>query len=92
MASSINNKKNLLRLTHLPATRSDADILIPEGAQDGTTRVWPDLTLHEIEQALLKANNTAPGADEISTEAIKKAWPYISNLICSLFSLCLEEG
>lgn len=53
---------------------------------------FPKLTTEEIQNSLLQAGNTAPGADEVPTTIIKHSWPYIKNLVKSLFSSCLSFG
>ena len=53
---------------------------------------FPEVTELAIEQAILQAGNTAPGADEIPTGVLKVAWPLINHLVLQLFQGCLQLG
>ena len=46
----------------------------------------------DICKAILKASNTAPGQDEISTVILQAAWPEIEPLVLNLFQGCLSTG
>ena len=53
---------------------------------------FPDITDTDIEQAILRAGNTAPGADEIPTNILKVTWPLIKDKARLLFQGCLRLG
>lgn len=90
-AISANDKREALRLTHLPGDRSAND-LPPPLLPVHSNLPWPPATRGEVESSIFSARNTAPGLDEIPSDAIKLAWPRLCNAIHSLFSLCLELG
>ncbi|RAL67586.1 hypothetical protein DID88_008339 [Monilinia fructigena] len=48
--------------------------------------------MSDLEQAILKAGNTAPGADEIPTRILQVAWSIIKDFVLLLFRKCLELG
>ena len=56
-----------------------------EGPPQRAIRMDPVLEDWEIEDALLRAGNTAPGDDEITTQVLMRAWPYISTTIARLY-------
>ena len=53
---------------------------------------FPSPTDEEIVDSILRAGNTAPGADGISTAIIRRAWPLIELQVLSLFNACLSIG
>lgn len=53
---------------------------------------FPPSSKEEIQEALLRAGNNAPGADEIPSSIIKLAWPLIEDHIYSLFSGYISLG
>jgi hypothetical protein len=53
---------------------------------------FPAITTADIRKAILKAGNTAPGQDEISTAILRAAWPVIEPLVLNLFQGCLSTG
>ena len=56
------------------------------------TLPFADVTETDVEQAILHAGNTAPGADEIPTCILRIAWPLIKDKVLLLFQGCLEQG
>jgi hypothetical protein len=53
---------------------------------------FPEITDTDIEQAIHRDGNTAPGADEIPTSILKTAWPLIKDKVRLLFQGCLRIG
>lgn len=93
-AASTAGKIAALREAHLPADRSDRDLPVPSAEEGGTTQKQPWSRVHmgEVEEAVLRAGNTAPGADEIPPAALKLAWPRISHAVHVLYDWCIAEG
>ena len=84
------DKIQLLRETHLPRSRIEEEIEPPRVAT--TAREWPALTTWEVEEAVLRAGNTAPGLDELPTAALKLAWPVLGTCIVRFYNCCLASG
>jgi hypothetical protein len=72
-------------------------------AEDDIGNPWeepagPDLLFsltvspEESRDSLLGAGNTTPGADNITVELLKTAWPYIESHTTWLFESCLQVG
>ena len=85
-------KRDLLIRTLLQKAACEEDIPIHIGAQRQPHLPFPPATPHEIQDSLLRTKNSAPGADGIPVVALKRAWPFIQNAVCTLYSWCLEIG
>ena len=90
MATEPTEKAAILRTTHLPVNRDAHDLHPPHLAQDSPQ--WLLLTQKEVELALLRSNNSSPGEDEITTKAVRLAWPVLGDTIHRLYNACLTEG
>ena len=53
---------------------------------------FPELTIEEVSNCILRAGNTTPGKDEIPTGALRLAWPHISALVHDLYQSCIDVG
>ncbi|CAD6505563.1 BgTH12-01053, partial [Blumeria graminis f. sp. triticale] len=53
---------------------------------------FPSSTDEEIRDSILRAGNTAPGADGIPTAIIRRTWLLIEQQVLSLFNACLSIG
>ncbi|POS85995.1 hypothetical protein EPUL_000808 [Erysiphe pulchra] len=53
---------------------------------------FPQISLHETREAILRVSNTALVADEIPTAILKHAWPLIEVNVCTLLIECLTLG
>lgn len=89
-AVSAAEKIALLRSALLPDDRTARDLAEPSIPAEG--QVWPPFTEWEVEQAVLRAKNTAPGLDEIPPAALKLAWPTLGSFIRRLYNACLAAG
>ena len=89
-AVSTAEKIALLRSSLLPADRAALDV---EAAQiPATGDQWPPLSEWEVEEAILRAKNTAPGPDEVPPAALKLAWPVLGGFVRRLFNAALATG
>jgi len=53
---------------------------------------FPEIIVQDVRKAVLKAGNTAPGADEIPTKVLQLAWPWIEARVLKLYQKCLAYG
>ncbi|KAL5611480.1 uncharacterized protein BROUX77_001636 [Berkeleyomyces rouxiae] len=79
----------LLRSVHMPSSRP-GDLPPPDLSQApvGTEPI----TKHEVKAALWKPQNTAPGLDSLSNNALKLAWPALGKQITYLFKVSFSWG
>ncbi len=90
-----NEKRELLARTLLQKAACQEDI--PTGLAEDETPLparlpFPPATRHEVEDSVLRAKSTTPGADEVSTDALRLAWPHLREAIYVLYSKCLDIG
>jgi hypothetical protein len=85
-------KRTVLVNNLLRNTAEAGDIPMDCPTAPTTALPFPEVTELAIEQAILQAGNTAPGADEIPTGVLKVAWPLINHLVLQLFQGCLQLG
>lgn len=91
-AVSVEEKRALLVKELLTNSAVAGDIPFNSPATAVRAIDFPKITAQDIRKAILKAGNTAPGADEIPTRVLQLAWPYIEARILKLFQTCLEHG
>lgn len=54
---------------------------------------WEPITAAEVEKAVKRAKkNTAPGEDELPTLVWQQLWPYVSDLVLTIFTASLNLG
>ncbi|KAF7174223.1 hypothetical protein CNMCM6106_008360 [Aspergillus hiratsukae] len=91
-AVSIQEKRDLLVRNLLQNTAEAGDIPLDCPAVPRAALPFPEITMAQVEKAILKAGNTAPGEDELSTNILKIAWPMIKDQTLALFQGCLQIG
>lgn len=91
-AVSIQEKRDLLVRNLLQNTAEAGDIPLDCPAVPNASLPFPEITMPQVERAILKAGNTAPGEDELQTNILKVAWPLIKDKILALFQGCLQLG
>lgn len=91
-ASSLSAKRDVLVGNLLQNMAEVGDIPANSPAVPRGSLSFFKPTLEDIQEAILRANNTAPGADEITTRILQAAWPLIKTLVLSLFQGCLQIG
>lgn len=92
LAVSAQDKRSVLVQNLLQNTAEIGDIPLNSPAVPSTSLPFPDITLAQVETSILKAGNTAPGADELPTDILKVAWPLIKDITLRLFQGCLRLG
>lgn len=91
-AVSTQEKRDLLVRNLLQNTAEAGDIPLDCPAVPQAALPFPEITMVQVERAILKAGNTAPGEDELQTNIFKVARPLIKDKILALFQGCLRLG
>ena len=84
-AVSIHEKRDLLVCNLLQNTAEAGDIPLDCPAVPNASLPFPEITMVQVEKAILKADNTAPGEYELSTNILKFAWRLIEDKTLTLF-------
>jgi ribonuclease HI len=92
LAASTQEKRNLLVKNLLTNTAEVGDIPFDSPTIAVREIPFPPITAQDIRIAILKAGNTAAGADEIPTKVLQVAWPQIESVVLDLFQKCLHYG
>lgn len=91
-AVTLADKRRVLA-TNLLTNQADVDdIPLDSPSVPRRALYLPGLTDPEIDNCVLNAGNTAPGADEIPTAILRLAWPQIQGHCRSLFRACVAAG
>lgn len=91
-AVSLADKRQVLARNLLCNAAQAVDIPIHSPTVSRHELPFPEITSHEIENAVLRAGSTTPGKDEISTPVLRIAWPMIGPLVTNLYKNCLKIG
>lgn len=91
-AQSLESKRNILINNLLKNQSGTEDIPFSTPTVAPTSLPFPRLTETEVSSAILRAGNTTPGKDGISTALLRLAWPHISSIILNLFQSCIDAG
>ncbi|EED20792.1 hypothetical protein TSTA_039860, partial [Talaromyces stipitatus ATCC 10500] len=78
-AVTIHEKRDVLVRNLLQNSAEAGDIPLDSPAVPITSLYFPDISMSQVEESILQAGNTAPGADEIPTCILKVAWPLIKD-------------
>ena len=91
-ASSLEEKGEVLIKNLLTNAAEVGDIPPDTPTVPRAALPFPEITDIEAENAVLRAANTAPGADEVTTAVLLKAWALIKNLVLRVYRGCLHLG
>ncbi|CCU81551.1 endonuclease/reverse transcriptase [Blumeria hordei DH14] len=91
-ATSLPEKREILLGNLLTNLAEAGDIPLDTPTVTKRSISFPPLCQDEVQDSILRAGNTAPGVDEISTAILRIAWPLIGEHIFSLFKSCLTLG
>ncbi|EED12710.1 hypothetical protein TSTA_052330, partial [Talaromyces stipitatus ATCC 10500] len=80
-AVTIHEKRDVLVRNLLQNSAEAGDIPLDSPAVPITSLYFPDISMSQVEESILQAGNTAPGADEIPTCILKVAWLLIKDKI-----------
>ncbi|EED19609.1 hypothetical protein TSTA_028910 [Talaromyces stipitatus ATCC 10500] len=72
-AVSTQEKRDLLVCNVLQNTAEAGDIPLDCPAAPSAALLFPEISIEQVEKAILKAGNTAPGEDELQTNILKVA-------------------
>jgi hypothetical protein len=61
------------------------DIPLDCPAAPATALPFPEITIAQVKEAILKIGNTTLGKDELPTNILKSAWPLIKGYVLALF-------
>ncbi|APA07400.1 hypothetical protein sscle_02g021700 [Sclerotinia sclerotiorum 1980 UF-70] len=92
IANTIEEKRETFANNLLTNLAEVDDIPFDTPTAPSRSITFPDIAIQDIELAILKAGNTAPGADEIPTKILQVAWLQIKEVTLSLFKGCLHLG
>ncbi|APA05858.1 hypothetical protein sscle_01g006280 [Sclerotinia sclerotiorum 1980 UF-70] len=92
IANTIEEKRETFANNLLTNLAEIDDIPFDTPTTPSRSITFPDIAIQDIELAILKAGNTAPGADEIPTKILQVAWLQIKEVTLSLFKGCLHLG
>ena len=92
LAVTTQDKRDLLISNLLTNSAEVCDIPFDSPTTAICSISFPEITAQDIQTAILRAGNTAPGIDEISTKILPLAWLQIEDRILQLFQKCLEIG
>jgi ribonuclease HI len=92
LAATLQEKRDILARTLLQNSAAARDITLDTPAVSHCSLPFPDITMAQVEKAVLQAGNTTPGSDELSTSIIKVAWPLIKDRVLTLYQGCLTIG
>ena len=85
LAASIKDKRDILLRNLLTNTAEAGDIPFDSPVAPMCTIFFPPIIEQDVQKAILKAGNTAPGSNEIPTKVLQAAWPVISKYVLFLF-------
>jgi ribonuclease HI len=87
-------KAEALRHATLERRTSENDIPDPWETVNPPRKVpfSTEVTPEEVKDAILRAGNTSPGADNITVKLLRASWHAIAKHVCSLFQGCLASG
>jgi hypothetical protein len=91
-ATTLPEKRAVLVRNLLQRQAEAGDIPLDAPAVPATALPFPEVNTTDVERAILRAGNTAPGADEIPTRILQLAWPLIRDKVTQLFKDCLQLG
>ena len=91
-ATSLPEKREILLGNLLTNLAEVGDIPLDTPTVAKRSISFPPLYQDEVQDAILRAGDIAPGADEIPTAMLRKAWPLIREYIFSIFKSCLSLG
>ena len=92
LAVALEEKRDILAQNLLYNTAEAGDIPLDIPTVPSNLLPFPDITMAQVETAVLRAGNTAPGADELPTCILKVAWPLIKERVLALYQGCLQSG
>jgi ribonuclease HI len=92
VATSTTEKQELLRQSLLSRHLEASDVPLDCPTVPCRGMAWPDLSPNEVFQATCQAASTAPGEDEITSRALREAWPILGRRITTLYNRCLQAG
>jgi hypothetical protein len=92
LAIDTQGKRDILARNLLQNSTETGDIPINTPAVPSSSLPFPDISMTQVERAVLDAGNTTPGSDELPTSILKVAWPLIKNRVLSLYQGCLSTG
>ncbi|EED11974.1 hypothetical protein TSTA_000510, partial [Talaromyces stipitatus ATCC 10500] len=75
---TVHEKRDVLVRNLLQNSAEAGDIPL-DSPVPSTSLYFPDISMLQVEESVLQAGNTAPGADEIPTCILKVAWPLIKD-------------
>ncbi|EED15786.1 hypothetical protein TSTA_009110, partial [Talaromyces stipitatus ATCC 10500] len=78
-AVTIHEKRDILVQNLLQNSAEVGDIPLDSPTVPSTSLYFPDISMLQVEESVLQAGNTAPGADKIPTCILKVAWPLIKD-------------
>jgi hypothetical protein len=91
-ATVLHEKRDILARNLLQNTAEVGDIPPDTPAVPSQSLPFPDITMAQIEKAVLHAGNTTPGIDKIPTCILKVAWPLIKDRVLALHQGGLTAG
>src|SRR6201990_1382695 len=91
-AACLPAKRAVLAKNLLQRQADAGDIPLDAPTVPSTTIPFPEVGATDVERAILRAGNTAPGVDEIPTALLRLAWPLIKDRVCLLYQGCLQLG
>ena len=92
LATSLAEKRAVLARNLLQNPSEVEDIPLNAPAVPSMALPFPTVLITDVERAILRTGNTAPGADEIPTGVLQAAWPLIKDRVLQLFQGCLRLG
>lgn len=91
-AVSIEEKRDLLVRNLFQNTAEAGDVPLDCPAVPRASLSFPKITITQVETAILKAGNIAPGEGELATNILKIAWPLIKDYVPILFQSRIQVG
>jgi hypothetical protein len=88
-AVALHEKRDILVRNLLQNSAEAGDISLETFAVPTCSLPFPDITMAQIEKAVLYAGNITPGFDELPTSILKTAWPLIKDRVLVLYQDCL---
>jgi hypothetical protein len=91
-AVALKEKRNILARNLLQNSAEAGDIPLETPAVPSSSLPFPDISMTQVEKAVLHAGNTTPRSDELPTYILKVAWPLIKEGVLALYQGCLTTG
>ncbi|KAI9034741.1 reverse transcriptase, partial [Aspergillus affinis] len=85
-------KRDILARNLLQNSAEAGDIPLDTPTIPSRSLPFPDISMAQVEKAILHAGNTTPGSDELPTSILKAAWPLIKDRVLALYQGCLATG